>query len=281
MHAYREKEKISLVDYGAGNGLLGIFAKYCGIGEVYISDISPEFVESAENLSRILGISIDGFIKGDIDALDGLEINAIAGTDVIEHIYDLDKFIAQVSRLNPEMISVFTTASNPKNFLKITQLKNLQRKDELIGGNPNDSLLFGSEAHEAFLKMRKDIIHSVAPHLEEKILIKLAEHTRGKNREDILQTVITFLSSGSFPEKIKHPTNTCNPMTGSWTERILELDEYKKIFSGHNFQLRTYNGFYDIDKKGLKKNINVILNYSVCIFGKLTAPFITLVGYPN
>ena len=277
-HSDYKKEQICLLDYGAGNGLLGIFAKYCGIGKVYINDISTEFIAAAKNLSKILGIQIDGFIAGDIEMANGFSINAIVGTDVIEHIYDLNSFMSALNKINPNMVSVFTTASNPKNIFKVNQLKKLQRKDELTGGDPEDFILFGSESHESFFQMRKKIITETAPHINELNADKLAEYTRGMNRHDIIVAVNFYLSTGNFPNKINHPTNTCNPISGSWTERILRLEEYEEIYNANSYRLSVFNGFYDIHKNGLKKIINVTLNKSICILGKLIAPYIILVG---
>ncbi|MEI2747673.1 MAG: hypothetical protein V9E88_02790 [Ferruginibacter sp.] len=84
------------MDYGAGNGLLGIFARYCGFGRVALNDIDLPFLEAARKLSQALHIDMDAFIEGDISQVKdhpyAKQLNAIAGTDVIEHIYNLDDF---------------------------------------------------------------------------------------------------------------------------------------------------------------------------------------------
>ena len=42
-HLPKKKEDISLIDFGAGNGLLGIFAKYCGFKKIFLNDIDEKF----------------------------------------------------------------------------------------------------------------------------------------------------------------------------------------------------------------------------------------------
>ena len=53
---------ISLLDFGCGNGLFAIFAKYCGIGKVYGCDIYKEFIEAATILSNTINVTIDGWL---------------------------------------------------------------------------------------------------------------------------------------------------------------------------------------------------------------------------
>jgi 2-polyprenyl-3-methyl-5-hydroxy-6-metoxy-1,4-benzoquinol methylase len=274
--------QLNLVDYGAGNGLLGMFAKYCGFKKVFICDVDADFVQASQIVSRQLQISIDGFINGDIDklqdAVKGQTIDVMAGTDVIEHIYNLDDFFASVQAINKKMVTVFTTASNPDNFIKTRQLKKLQLKDELQGSNPEDFLLAGAEKHEAFIVMREKIIAQYFPGLTKADLMQLSSQTRGLKKEDILTAVQHFLNTGELPVA-EGNFNTCNPLTGSWTERILSIKEYKNIYTEHGFSLILKNGFYNSYSPGFKKYLNRALNFLVKLTGKNAAAFITLVGY--
>src|SRR6478672_9571592 len=51
-HSTKLKEEIVLLDYGAGNGLLGMFAKHCGFKTVYSIDINESFVQTAQLLNH-------------------------------------------------------------------------------------------------------------------------------------------------------------------------------------------------------------------------------------
>lgn len=277
-----KKEEIILIDFGAGNGLLGMFARHCGFKKVYLNDIDKSFVDGSVALAKELEAVIAGFIHGDVMALKEAFTNeipdAIAGTDVIEHIYDLDIFFATLQNINPGIVSVFTTASNPENFFKIQKIKRLQLKDELEGGSPNDFFLFGENAHESFLKIRKDIIANVPQDLSEVEVDQIAKASRGLDKNDIIRAVNKFVSSKVMPQPVRHPTNTCNPLNSSWTERILSLGEYARIYDRKGFSLKIYAGFYDHFKPGFKKYMNAAMNSLVKILGKKIAPFIILVG---
>jgi 2-polyprenyl-3-methyl-5-hydroxy-6-metoxy-1,4-benzoquinol methylase len=275
--------QMTLLDYGSGNGLLGIFAKYAGFGKVYLCDIDAAFVEASQELSTILEEPISGFVTGGLKELllqhPATKPDVIVGTDVIEHIYDLNVFFDDLQRMNPQMISVFTTASNPDNPIKSASLKKLQIKDETVGGDPSDFALAGAEKHEAFVKIREQIIRTAFPALTENTIAALAVATRGLYKPAIIQAVNTFLIDGSMPV-LPVGENTCHPLTGSFTERILPICSYQKIYSTAGFNCRIYNGFYNPHAKGIKKIINPILNMFVKILGRKIAPFITLKGTP-
>src|SRR4051794_2700036 len=122
-YATKPKEEIVLLDYGAGNGLLGMFAKHCGFKMVYSIDINERFVAAARLLNKQLSQQIDAILSGDWDMVAHFcktnpVPDAVIGTDVIEHIYDVGVFLGNIKALNPAMITVFTTASVTANPFK-------------------------------------------------------------------------------------------------------------------------------------------------------------------
>lgn len=281
-HAKKNVAEISMIDYGAGNGMLGIFAKYCGFKNVFINDIDEKFVAASRKLSMQLNVPVDGYITGDIHTVQNFFQNdlpcAIVGTDVIEHIYNLEVFFSVIKNINPSMVSVFTTASNPKNYFKVRRLKKLQVKDEYEGGTPDDFVLFGDSPLEPFFKTRLKMIQSQLGLNDEATMLKLAKATRGMNKEDILTVAKNYEVNGTIPLPPVHPTNTCNPVNGSWTERILTIEEYLSIYNSNGMRLHMYNGFYNEHGRGVKKLLNKALNKGVDSLGSLLAPFIIFVG---
>ena len=279
------KKNIVLVDYGAGNGLLGIFAKFCGFKKVFINDLDPKFVKASQKLAYQLNIKIDGFITGDVAGIQAYFNNempdAIAGTDVIEHIYNPEDFFKSIQSINPSMVTVFTTASNPNNFLKVRELKKLQIKDELIGGTPDDALLFGEVSLEPFLITRERIIRKHLGNLPNELVKNLAKLTRGKNEIDIINAIEQYTLTGKLPLAPGDKTNTCNPINGSWTERILPLKAYTKLYNSAGFKPIFYNGFYNSFEPGFRKYLKKLLNSAIGVAGSLVSPYIIIVGTQN
>jgi 2-polyprenyl-3-methyl-5-hydroxy-6-metoxy-1,4-benzoquinol methylase len=276
------KEKVILLDYGTGNGLLGIFAKYCGFGYVIGYDIDADFVKAAGKLSSILNIEPDEWICGDADnlkaKLGSKKINIVVGTDVIEHIYNLYHFFDFVASMGNDIVTVFTTASNPENPFKVRKLKQLQWKDEYFGASPQDAVLCGGETHEAYFTIRNNIIKAYFPQIDTHTRKELTLRTRGLKKNEIIHSVEIYLQHKLMPEMPAHPTNTCNPYTGSWTERILTLDEYKSIYADKGFELNIICGFYNNQSSGLKSAVASGFNFLIRFIGMKIAPFIILVG---
>jgi hypothetical protein len=154
----------------------------------------------------------------------------------------------------------------------------LQWRDEHVGGKADDALLFGHDAHESYHKIRENIIKVVAPELDENIILKLAKLTRGKNQSDIIDAVKKFQTTKELPLLINHPSNTCHPETGSWTERLMPISTYKSIFRHHQFKLSFSSGFYNHYQPGIKGITLLFLNKIKSIFGLKLDPFIFLTG---
>ena len=281
-HSSKQKSTITLVDYGSGNGLLGIFAKFCGFKKVILNDIDAKFVNASQQLSAQLNIGLDGYITGGIEALQlyckNEKPDAIAGTDVIEHIYDLEHFFSVLQQINPSMVSVFTTASNPVNFFKVRALRKIQMKDELEGGEPGDHILFGENPLEPFLKIREQIIRKNDHGLPNAEVIKLASATRGMIEADIIKAITQYHISKRLPVPAAD-SNTCNPLNGSWTERILSLDRYISLYSAVRFTCKFYAGFYNEYEGGARAFVKKLLNASLNILGNRISPYIVIVGY--
>jgi hypothetical protein len=280
-HTNVAREHLTLLETGAGNGWLALFAKHCGFGTVLVHDLDPVFLAAAMKLSHSVQLTVIAMPTTEISewplALRNQQIDAIVGTDMIEHVYHLPSFFQSLAQLQPAKVFVFTTGSNPENPWKVHRLKKLQRRDEWIGGSPDDSALFGHEPHASFRQIRKDIISAEAPNIGEKELAILVKATRGQKQSDIIKSVALFQKNGQLPLPASGH-NTCHPVTGSHTERILPLADYKAICQEAGFQVKISSGFYDTDKKGLKKHISNLLNRLLTIFGTRIAPFIFLTG---
>ncbi len=270
----------SLVDYGTGNGLLACFAKFCGFKKVIGVDYTTSFINAASKLSKALDFEID-FIEANENNFYKLimerNVDVLVGTDVIEHIYNLNSFLENCKKINPQIQLVFTTASVSENYYKAQQLRKLQLNDEFKESKKNQSN--HPYAGLSFLEMRKKIIQKSFSQIDNKEIQKLATSTRGLNEKDILLAVDNYINSKELPKTIQHPTNTCDPITGSWTERLLLIQEYQNMFLKYNFNLKIKNGFYNQWQFGIKNIGAKFFNYFIKLLGKkgiVISPFIIL-----
>lgn len=283
-------QELSVLDFGAGNGLLGMYAKHYGFKQVWMNDVAGDFLKAAEGLAQTVKINIDGFIQGDEEAvLDYFKsINScpdiIIATDVIEHIYDLEKFFSALKILNPDLIHVFTTASNPYNFFKVRKLRKLQYQDEFLGysGNSDDYSFHNTGTALSFLKQREKIIAGSFPQLSHDEIFELTKRTRGKIKRDIIDRVNKYILTQEMPVVYKDPYWICDPETGSWTERVLPVNMYEEIYRKNGFSFRMFNGYYDsYSGNGLRCLAARLVNSVFCSnhhYGKYFSPFIVFAG---
>ena len=255
--------ELTLVDYGGGHGLLSLLAREMGVGHVVYVDVNPESAQAFEALLERLGIEADCYtiIVGDSKTLrqhceqTGLKPHLLMGMDVIEHIYCIDDTLADLIALNEGMPMLFTTASTPYNRRIVKRLHKVMLRDE-----------------ERFLLKRREFIARLFPDLTEEQRDYWAAHTRGLDYDDILRAV-----ENECPNLLKDPFNTCDPETGSWTERILPLQDYEQLLQPYGYRLEVELGWYNAANGGLKGVVQRHYNKSL-LKGKRRskAPFLFL-----
>ncbi len=278
--AQKNRSDIALLDYGAGLGLLGIFAAVAGFGAVSINEREATFLNAAEKISSFFQLQNITFIPGELNETEHVQTwgkpDVMVATDVIEHLYSIDDFLGAAKKINNQLIFIFTTGSNPENYWKVKKLQKIQWRDEHLGHQDSDEQQLGGYAHESFLNLRKKMIAQYAPNLSADQISSLARDTRGLKNHDILVAIQQFKSDGLWPRVDVDDFNTCHPDTGSWTEKIISLKEYQTIFAKHNCNIEFASGYYDVNKKGIKSILAKLANAFILIFGLKIAPFIFL-----
>lgn len=258
-----------IVDYGGGHGLFSLFAKQMGFKQVIYIDINPESAHKVEELKQKTGYGPDVILSGDAPELkkwcqeNNLVPNCLVSIDVIEHIYDLESFFADIFAINPAMQMVFTTASNPYNALKVRRLRKAMLGDEI-----------GKTENPNFYTLRRDYIRTQYPDFDEDMLNCWASATRGLVFDDIKDVV-----DGERQLPLLDGYNTCDPRTGSWTERVLPIVDYNYIVENNGGTLVCENGFYNKFSPWYKSLAAKVLNSLIDLFpkaGRYIAPFIFL-----
>jgi len=207
-----------LVEYGGGVGLHSLLARQLGVGTVIYNDIDHGMCEQAKVIGGDLGLKADHYVRGDIDALalfleaHQIKADAITSSDVLEHIYDMDYFLQRLhSTCNRNAVMMLCTSANMFWYPFAKHAAKMQKEVETVG--------LEEQGIPAFLKERMKIVREFAPSLSEDEVQRLGIHTRGLVSRDIAREVDRYVRDGQIAIAIEHPTNTCNPHTGSWAER--------------------------------------------------------------
>lgn len=271
----KKKEQAHFFDFGCGQGLFGAYAKFTGWQEVSMMDMHQHCVENAQKICNHLGFPNVRIGKGKEEAVaDFFETSSkpdvLVSTDVIEHVYDIKKMLAQFKAALPNTILVFTTGAIAENPLRSKHMKRLQWEDEWGETDALQTSTDNPYAGMNFRMVRRKIIENASSHkpLPAEALEDLITRTRGQNNVDILSSVTKYLKDGTLPPLPTHPTNTCDPISSSWTERLLSISEYKKIFNSCGYQIEIHPGYYnDVSNSGIKRISLKLLNNFVQFFG--------------
>jgi len=258
-------EEAVFVDYGGGCGLLSFLACETGFKRVIYTDIFQPSVDDAKVIADSLGVKIDRFICGDVDRITN-ELNRqqirpylICSFDVLEHIYDLKHWFKEIVELNSNFCLVFMTSANPRNPIINRRLKHAHLVTEYKGHQKHEGWK-DDALHTSFLQARRKIIHNSFPGIDNDTLDTLAKQTRGLRKDDIERVVSDFLETEEMRYQIKHPTNTCDPFNGNWSEHLIDLNELRQIITDAGMTVKFTNSYYSYSGNILLNLTKYLLN---------------------
>lgn len=276
--------EIALIDYGGGLGITGLLAKKAGFKSILYVDIYDIVKEDAQKIGQYLGLSSDRYIDGDMDRVikAGIEADALVSRDVVEHIYDLTLFFNQCAAVPGLNTLVHNTSANIYNVLLKSYFNKIHFKAEYQQIRDKQSVKKG-ESQMGYFYARKEIIEKEFPYMDPGLVSELSRLTRGYHREDILGEVKWYMESekvktGERNMGVTHPTNTCEPYTGNWAERLLTFGEYRSY--AQPFSLTFHPGPYNVKRAfGVKKILLSVMNFLILKlrFGPWIWPSIVIV----
>lgn len=275
------------VDYGGGTGIMSLLAREMGFGTVLYVDIYEVSCRDAELIAGVIGAKADRYVCGDIDALcdyvsdSGVVVDILVSYDVIEHIYDIESFFSKIGLLNTGgLVAVCASSANAHNpFIRRRRMRShrkTERQDRLHewGHKERDSL-------RSYLDIRREIISGLVPDLPIDILERMARNTRGLNKDDIEQCVRQYVEAGDFTYRPDHPTNTCDPYTGNWNERLMHFSYLKGVMERNDFAFSCVCGYYGYSLSALRRACKFIFNALITLLGRngvVVAPYYVLIA---
>jgi len=263
----------TFIDYGGGCGILSFMAKKIGFKKVVFNDLYNVSVEDTKLISQELKIDIDKFICGNIDKVvsyirtERITLDAICSFDVLEHIYNLENWFNKLSEIDSAFVLVFMTSANPKNPYINSRLKRLHYNAEIIGFEKTKGWK-KTDLSEPYFKVRTEIISEYNIHLTSEEVDFIAKQTRGLRIDDIKKTIDYYISNNKINYAINHPTNTCDPYTGNWSEHLIDLNYLRNIASKISPDVEFTNTLYSYSKNKVYNLPKYFLNIILKILGK-------------
>lgn len=273
------------VDFGGGSGIVSFLAKALGIERVIYVDIYDVSCRDAGLLGEKLGLKPDAILCGGMPELleylrnTGSEIDAFCSFDVIEHIYDIREFFRQLGQLPGNNLKILlTSGANDRNPRIRKRLMKAQEKAEYT----NRTAEWGHKERDSvhsFLDIRRNMIRSLEPQLSGEEMEHLARLTRGLNSNDIEASVREYMEKGEIAYRPSHPTNTCDPFTGNWSERLMDQSVLKEWLREENFQVEVRSGNYGESGSGWRLLVKILANRLISVSGSvglILAPYYIL-----
>ena len=299
-------EDFVFIEYGGGSGIFSLLAKEIGIGTVIYNDIYNTSCQDAKEIAESIGNVADEYILGEIQEIvnycndKGIYCNAVGSYDVIEHIYNIEVFFKGLMELPQKSLSlVLASGANPYNPIIKRRIKMHHHNCEFIDKQKEYGHKEGYTL-EAYAKIRKQIIFKISEgKLNSKELNLLTRLTRGLIEDDIKECVLNYLDSKILPTKKekRFPSNTCDPITGNWAERLMFPNDLLEFFIQNGYKGQVIAGLYE-NRKNLttkkyipKINLNIapiynpiskLANLSINLFsnkGLYLAPYYILYAF--
>jgi len=262
----------TFIDYGGGSGILSYLAKEIGFKSVVYNDIYQGSVDDTQTISKNIGITIDYYICGDVEEFvngvnnQNIKPDLICSFDVLEHIYNLEKWFKTITNIKNDFSLLFMTSANSSNPFITKRLKKLQIKaeyqgiDKTIGWKEIDT-------NTSFFKVRNNIIIKKFPNLKNSDVKLLSSKSRGLRKDDIEKLVTKYIKTGEIHYQTKHPTNTCDPYSGNWTENLIDLKQLKTVIINNNLTVNYTNSFYGYSNNRIFNIPKYFLNQLIKILG--------------
>ncbi|MBK7374555.1 MAG: methyltransferase domain-containing protein [Chitinophagaceae bacterium] len=265
-------QDIRFIDYGAGLGTLFLLAGKIGFGKVYFNDYFPQWAGYAKIICDKLGITIDDFISGDIDAVIGYAkandqaFDIVASRNVVEHIYSLEHFYSKLFRSGLTTVCYSTTTANYHN--PAMRWKHYWYHHKVEKG--------------FYRKQREEFIKELKPGIGAVDLAKLVKQTRGRAFSDLTDTIEKYFNKQPVQAISPPGSNTCDCRTGVWAEHLITKQQYVQIIEKAGFTATYTAGFWDTHYKYAVVNLFTrLLNGIIKISGSKGywfAPFVNVVA---
>lgn len=267
---------VTVIEVGGGLGMMALLAKEVGIGTVIHNDIYEAACVDAKIVAEGIGVPADHYVVGDIDELirytkdNGLEIDSVGSYDVIEHIYDIDEYLADLVHLPGKNLTIaMASGANMYKPGYRNWITPFQIQCELEGRESEETAEYERDTLRPYVAIRQEMIEAVEPEIAAADVKKLVKCTRGMRHEDIEKTARRFVETGKMPPVLEHPTNTCDPYTGNWQEHLMNPDDLIAVMRKAGFDADWISGYFNGRSPVLaKRTAAKVVNIGMRLFNK-------------
>ena len=219
-----------ILDIGCGFGLHSILFSMFGAREITAIDFNEEKVEI---LKKLLNTWLSDISNIDVERGDALNLNfpdstfdIVFSMDMISHVRHLEPVMSEINRvLKSGGVAYIDDGNNP--FYLPAWKKRVNMWHEWEYGPLDPTKLRMTDSPLPFIEIRKNIIKTRFPQLDNRIVDFLARKTQGYYGDGIVSVSREFIEKKAIP---KSPIfKYVNPITGEPMERPINPLRLKRV----------------------------------------------------
>lgn len=256
MAGENEPESITILDFGGGIGMLSLLARSAGIRSVIYYDRDDRIRDDFHSLMfRLKVTDIELFSSRNLnDYIDRLnDVEVVISRDVIEHVYDTETWFREFSGITKIRTIVHNTSANMYCIWLRRYFREVHEHAEIEGYS--DDLVKADTSPLGYADKRRRFLKGLGVS-EGPDLDMYTERSRGLDYSDMTK----WYAEGA-PIREMDGSNTCDPETGNWAEKLISLRDYRRFGEVNGFEFEVRGGVLDVKGSFLSRLIRGALNY--------------------
>ncbi len=247
-----------VLDAGCGFGALTIILHLMGAREVHGIDIMDSRLTTFQKMIEDFQLNAVQATLASVDHTsfpDGY-FDLVLSNESISHYADVEAFLREAARLlKPGGVLLIADGNNGANPRITRHTHQLWARFE--NGPPGE--VEGHQVKVPYVAMRAEIIQQAYPDLDPEQVQELARRTSYLAREQILQAVERYRTTGELPGSFYQP-GTCpvNPQSGAVMERLFHPLQLARDIESFGFRARAYAYFGGAGGNPLVRTVNWI-----------------------
>ena len=259
----RTIEGSNILDAGCGFGIDCVLMAAMGASEVHGVDANPSWIKTIQAYLDELEWSYPIVLKtGDAVQLPCPDdfFDVVLSVEAISHYRDVEAFIRESHRVLRKggvlVISDNNNGANP--FIRRKTYKVWERFEK---GPPADCFL-GHPIKQSYLGMRREIIASRFPQLNEKEREVLAENTFGMGEDEVVVACERYVEEGILPQsRFRRGVPPFNPVVNEYIERLFRPKDLTQKLRANGFRAKMFAHFGGAGAKNLVSGLNAFLRF--------------------
>jgi SAM-dependent methyltransferase len=243
----RPLEGQRILDAGCSYGLFLVVCGLYGARSLHGVDVDSDAIGFSDVYREILPADVAGKLHlqvGDVTQLphQNASFDVVTSIEAVSHYLDVHTALEEFSRvLRPGGVLVISDGNNGRNPRYARTIHELWVAAE---EGPGHRVIGGHAVGKPYRERRAELIQDHSPGLSDADIARLAVATSGYVRQEILEAVDVFESSGAEPVPKRSSTDVPVDPDGATHERLFDPYELAEDLTEHGFRDVHVEGYW-------------------------------------